>query len=104
MLPGFNHNIRYKDKVSHVQTEDNGIDDPDVVTQVFLGGQIVAIERTSYGEILVEGLDEKSRDSQIRSRMQDQHKRLLKNLVLGTYDAKIALFGKNVDPAHEAAS
>jgi hypothetical protein len=95
MLPGFNHNIRYKEKVFHVQTEDNGLDDPDLVTQVFLAGQIVAIERSSYGEILVEGLEERARDQQIRLRMQDQHKRLLKNLVLGTYDAKIALYGKS---------
>src|SRR5689334_11127551 len=57
MLPGYNHNIRYKDKVFHVQTEDNGLDAPNLVTQVFLGGQIVAIERASYGDILVEALE-----------------------------------------------
>lgn len=89
MLPGYNHNVRYKDKLFHVQTEDNGLDDPDLVTQVFLGGQIVAIERSSYGEVLVDGLEEKARDERIKSLMQEQHKRLLKNLIRGEYDAKI---------------
>lgn len=92
MLPGFNHNIRYRDKVFHVQTEDNGLKAPDLVTQVFLGGQIVAIERSNYGGLLMEGMEERERDQRIARLMQDQHKRLLKNLVSGQYDAKIALF------------
>src|SRR5262245_14834116 len=92
MLPGYNHNIRYKEKLFHVQTEDNGLDDPDLVTQVFLGGQIVAIERSSYGEVLVDQLEEKVRDDRIKNLMQEQHKKLLKNLVRGEYDAKIETF------------
>lgn len=94
MLPGYNHNIRYKEKVFHVQTEDNGLDDPDLVTQVFLGGTIVAIERSSYTEVLFEKIEEKVRDEKIKNLMQDQHKRLLKALVHGEYDAKIEAFIK----------
>ena len=89
MLPGYNHNIRYKDKVFHVQTEDNGLNDPDLVTQVFLGGQFVAIERSSYGSILVVLLDDKARDLPIKQLRQDHPNRQLKNLVLRQYDARI---------------
>lgn len=92
MLPGFNHNIRYKDRVFHVQTEDNGLNQPFLVTQVFIGGHLIAIERTSYADVLEKGLEEVKRNEQIRIKMQDQHKRLLKNLVNHNYDDKIALY------------
>jgi hypothetical protein len=102
MLPGYNHNIRYREKVFHVQTEDNGLNDPDLVTQVFLGGQIVAIERSSYTEVLFENLEEKVRSEKIKALMQDQHKRLLKALVHGEYDAKIETFLQAAARAAEA--
>ncbi|MCK6547656.1 hypothetical protein L6R52_17530, partial [Myxococcota bacterium] len=92
MLVGYNHNIRYRDKVFHVQTEDNGLGTPDLVTQVFLGGTIIGIERTSYADLLGQGLEERARDEAIKARMQEQHKRLLKNLVTGQYDGRITTF------------
>jgi hypothetical protein len=92
MLPGFNHNIRYKDRVFHVQTEDTGLGQPFLVTQVFIGGHLVAIEKSSYADVLEAKLEQDKRNDQIRSRMQDQHKRLLKNLVKHAYDDKIALY------------
>src|SRR5687768_13679690 len=92
MLPGFNHNIRYKDRVFHVQTEDTGLVQQFLVTQVFIGGHLVAIEKTSYSDVISLQLDNEKRNDQIRSRMQDQHKRLLKNLVKHAYDDRIALY------------
>lgn len=92
MLPGFNHNIRYKDRVFHVQTEDNGLSHPFLVTQVFIGGHLVAIEKSSYADVLEQELEEAAQTEQIRIKMQDQHKRLLKNLVNHAYDDKIALY------------
>jgi hypothetical protein len=92
MLPGFNHNIRYQDRVFHVQTEDNGLAQPFLVTQVFIGGHLVAIEKSSYRAVLEKQLDQDARNEQIRSLMQDQHKRLLRNLVNHAYDDKIALY------------
>ncbi|MEQ8279604.1 MAG: hypothetical protein RMA76_19395 [Deltaproteobacteria bacterium] len=93
MLPGFNHNIRYKDRVFHVQTEDNGLKQPRLITQVFVDGHILAIEKSEYADILARcGDDEENRDQQIRVKMQDQHKQLLKNLVAGAYDDKIEIY------------
>lgn len=93
MLPGFNHNIRYKDRVFHVQTEDNGLKQPRLITQVFVDGHILAIEKSEYGDIVADyRTDEEQRDHQIRAKMQDQHKRLLKNLVGGLYDDKIEIY------------
>ncbi len=92
MLPGFNHNIRYKDRVFHVQTEDTGLSQPFLVTQVFIGGHLVAIEKSSYADVLDGKPDHDVRNEQIRSRMQDQHKRLLRNLVKHEYDDRIAVY------------
>ncbi|MBK6687025.1 MAG: hypothetical protein IPG45_21335 [Deltaproteobacteria bacterium] len=92
MLPGFNHNIRYKDRVFHVQTEDNGIGQPRLVTQVFIEGHILAVEKASYQDILDSAADRDERTQMIRSKMQDQHRRLLKNLVQGAYDERITLY------------
>lgn len=92
MLPGFNHNIRYKDRVFHVQTEDNGIGQPRLVTQVFIEGHILAVEKASYQDILDTTIDREERTQMIRSKMQDQHRRLLKNLVQGAYDERITLY------------
>lgn len=92
MLPGFNHNIRYRDRVYHVQTEDNGISNPSLFTQLFHEGRVLAVERNSYQDILGENLDRKTRDERIKAKMQEQHKRLLKNLIQGEYDDRIAMF------------
>ncbi len=87
MLPGYNHNVRYKDRVFHVQTEDNGLAQPRLVTQVFIDGHVIALEKSEYADVLA--LDERARMEAVRARMQDQHKRLLKQLVGGVYDDKI---------------
>jgi len=41
MLSGFNHNIRFRGKVYHVQTEDGGKDNPQIITHAFQGGAIL---------------------------------------------------------------
>lgn len=90
MLPGFNHNIRYRDRVFHVQTEDGGLQAPRLVTQVFIDGRIIAHEKSSYAEVLAEGLGDHARNERIRGLMQGQHKRLMKSLVEGRFDDRIA--------------
>ena len=82
MIPGFNHNIKHKGRVYHIQTEDSGPKNPHVITHVFVGGNIIASKKTSYADI-VNGADwEKA----VRSMMEEQHKQMLRNLVNGMYD------------------
>jgi hypothetical protein len=92
MLPGFNHNIRYKDRVFHVQTEDNGLNQPRLVTQVFIDGHVLALEKSNYQDILDQTKDPTERAGLVKTKMQDQHRRLLKNLVQGSYDDRITLY------------
>ncbi len=81
---GFNHNIKYRGQIYHVQTEDSGADSPRVTTHVFLGGNIVASKRTSYAEVV--GADNLA--EVVRTLMEEQHKEMLRNLVNGVYDAR----------------
>ncbi len=90
MLPGFNHNVRYKGQVFHVQTEDGGLSAPLLTTQLFIGGRLVAIERSSYAELLA-ATPPDARRAAVLERMQAQHKALLKQLVAGTFDAKLGM-------------
>ena len=81
-VTGFNHNIKYKGKVYHVQTEDSGVNNPHIITHLFVGGNILASKKTSYADIVdAEGLSDL-----VRQLMEEQHKEMLRNLIAGTYD------------------
>lgn len=82
MVQGFNHNIRHKGKLYHVQTEDSGKDNPHIITHVFVGGNILASKKTSYADIVKADRLEQI----VRELMEEQHKSVLRNLINGTYD------------------
>jgi hypothetical protein len=79
---GFNHNITHRERVFHVQTEDSGINNPTIVTLLYVGGNILAQKKTSYAELL--GTPNVA--EQVRQRMEEQHKEMLRNVVAGKYD------------------
>ncbi len=81
-VSGFNHNITHAGRVFHVQTEDSGVNNPNIITHLFVGGNILASKKTSYAELLkAENLQEL-----VRQLMEDQHKQMLRNVVTGVYD------------------
>lgn len=81
-VSGFNHNITHAGRVFHVQTEDSGVNNPNIITHLFVGGNILASKKTSYAELLkAENLQEL-----VRQLMEDQHKQMLRNVVQGVYD------------------
>lgn len=82
MVQGFNHNIRHKGKLYHVQTEDSGRDNPHIITHVFVGGNILASKKTSYADIVKADRLEQI----VRELMEEQHKSVLRNLINGVYD------------------
>lgn len=83
MVPGFNHNIKHKGQVYHVQTEDSGVGKPHIITHLFAGGNILASKKTRYEELVgQDGLDKT-----VRSMMEEQHKQMLRNLINGVYDS-----------------
>ncbi len=81
-VTGFNHNIKHKGKVYHVQTEDSGVANPHIITHLFVGGNILASKKSSYADIVQ---SENLREL-VRELMEEQHKQMLRNLVAGAYD------------------
>jgi hypothetical protein len=86
---GFNHNIKHKGKMYHIQTEDSGLDNPHIITHLFVGGNILASKKTSYADIVgAENLAQV-----VRELMEEQHKEMLRNLINGVYDDIDAVYG-----------
>jgi len=83
VVPGFNHNIKHKGRIFHIQTEDSGPKNPHIITHLFVGGNILASKKTQYADIVGQLEYEKT----VRSMMEEQHKQMLRNLVNGVFDA-----------------
>lgn len=82
MIPGFNHNIKYKGIMFHIQTEDSGVANPHVITHIFIGGNIVATKKVNYDDIIKAD----QLDNVVREIMEEQHKQTMKDLLAGIYD------------------
>ena len=52
MLLGFNHNIKFRGKTYHIQTEDGGRSNPIIKTHIFIGGVILDSVQVSYEDIV----------------------------------------------------
>jgi hypothetical protein len=85
---GFNHNVKYGERVYHVQTEDSGLPHAHYITHLFVGGNIISSIKTSYA-----GKAEAPDLAKIvRSLMESQHKQMLKRLVAGEFQEQAAKF------------
>jgi hypothetical protein len=82
VIPGFNHNIKYKGIMFHIQTEDSGVTNPHVITHIFIGGNIVATKKTNYNDIIKADRMEEV----VKEIMEEQHKKVMKDLLQGAYD------------------
>ncbi len=78
---GYNHNVRYRGLVFHVQTEDSGVLAPHLFTHLFHSGVIVSTRKYVY--------DSDATEETIKALMQAQHKVALKELKGGKFDDKI---------------
>ncbi|MDD5285611.1 MAG: hypothetical protein PHD54_07105 [Desulfuromonadaceae bacterium] len=84
MVLGFNHNVQYKGETFHVQTEDSGVANPQIVTLLFRGGVILCSQKISYSDILkMERVEEV-----VEGLMKEQHKNMMRRLKSGEFDDK----------------
>ena len=82
MVLGFNHNIKHKGKVYHIQTEDSGVETPHMITLLYVGGTIISRDKTSYADIVkIDNLE-----TVVRELMEEQHKGMMRKLVSGLFD------------------
>jgi len=82
VITGFNTDIKHNDKVYHIQTEDKGLQNPYIESLVYVGGEILASKKTSYGEQVKTGVDEKW----IGSLMEQQHRTMIAAIKRGRFD------------------
>ncbi len=93
MLVGYNTNVPYKGKLYHIQTEDNGLKNPVVVTLLYYQGTILASKNSSYAD-LISSPDYKEK---VRELMKEQHKSMMKELIRGSHTG-----GLDKDPGEKA--
>lgn len=86
MLIGYNNDVQYRGKVFHIQTEDRGIVDRRIETQIFYSGAILDTRIVPYGPLADEP-DVDTRNRKLKVLMQTTHRELYKKLLSGEYDA-----------------
>ena len=87
MVGGFNTNIRYRGRTFHIQTEDSGEANRQIITLLYEGGAILSVNKQSYENALAEG----DLELAVRALMEEQHRDVLQNLKSGALDATIGL-------------
>jgi hypothetical protein len=96
---GYNHNLKYRGRIFHVQTEDSGPVNPRIFTHLYYGGTILASKKHEYDPAAAEDV--------VRALMQSQHKSILKELKSARLDDRITRFfaarGEQLDGAVKAA-
>lgn len=82
MITGYNHNVRYKEQIFHVQTEDGGDKNPYIITNLFFKGNVITQKKSPH-PVPPAGKDP---SDAVRDAMQEQHKEMMKSLVTGVFD------------------
>src|SRR6266571_5155921 len=93
MVTGFNTDVQHGGKTYHVQTEDKGLQNPIIETLIYVGGEILAVRRTSYADLLSKDVSQK----EISERIETQHNRMIVDIRGGRYDGgKVRPFGEGI--------
>jgi hypothetical protein len=83
VITGYNTDVKHRDRVFHVQTEDRGDRHPYVESFVYAGGEILGGKRTPYSEALRDGGDERA----VRELMEQQHRTLIAAVREGSFES-----------------
>ena len=78
MIFGFNTDVRGKDAVYHVQTEDRGEKNPIIDSIIYVGGKIVDRVRTSY-------VPQETTQPEIEVLVRNQHRALVESIRSGAF-------------------
>jgi hypothetical protein len=85
VLTGFNTDIKFAERVYHVQTEDRGLGNPVVESLVYVGGEILLSKKSPYTQhVQGDRVDEKA----VRELMDHQHRKVIEAIRRGRLDSK----------------
>ena len=88
---GFNNNMKFRDQVFHVQTEDSGLDKPHLITHLFAdGGRVIKSHKRSYASEVARP----DVSPYVRQLMKAQHMEMVLMLREGKFDDILA--GKRI--------
>jgi hypothetical protein len=82
VITGYNTDVKHRDRVFHIQTEDRGELHPYIESFVYFGGEILGGKRTRYADALRDGGDERA----LREIMEQQHRTVIASVRGGTFD------------------
>lgn len=103
MITGYNTDVKHRFGVVHVQTEDKGRATPTLESLIYVGGQVVASQRSAYADLLTE--DHEADEVSIAERMDEQHREMVAGIRAGKFDSPLArVFGVEEKPAAPVAT
>lgn len=82
MITGYNTDVRHNDRVFHIQTVDKGETAPEIESLVYVGGEILATEKTSYAETIRGGRDDRA----VQEILEQQHRTTIAAIQRGRFD------------------
>lgn len=89
MLIAYNNDVEFRSRWYHIQTEDNGLKDGHITTNVFYSGQILDSKSTSYKDSIFGIDDPEIQAAIIKELMTKQHQAFYAKLTEGTYEARV---------------
>jgi hypothetical protein len=93
MIVGFNTDIKYRNEVFHIQTEDKGKNNPTVETLVYHQGEILLSRRITYGHLTGKS-DHRKR---VKAMMKTQHDQVISELKEGKFLHLLSLDTQTID-------
>jgi len=93
MIVGFNTDIKYRNEIFHIQTEEKGENNPTIETLVYHNGEILLSRRISYGH-LKDIVDMRTR---VKKMMKVQHDEVSSDLKKGKFLHMLSLETQTLD-------
>lgn len=84
MIKGFNTDVTYHGMVLHVQTEDRGLNNPKIVTTIYIKGEIIDTRTLSYDDIIASSCVEEV----VKELMEKQHQKAIQDILDGKIISK----------------
>jgi hypothetical protein len=93
MIVGFNTDIKYRNEVFHIQTEDKGDNNPLIETLVYLHGEILLSRRLSHAHLV----DSQDKVRKIKAMMKSQHDQIINELKNGNFSHLLQMETQNIE-------
>jgi hypothetical protein len=93
MIVGYNTDIKYRNEVFHIQTEDKGQGNPTIETLVYLHGEILLSRRLSYAHLLAAP----EHNKKVKALMKNQHDQICTELKGGSFSHLLSMDTQNIE-------